>query len=81
MCAALAASLGRPKWRRRVPLQGPSACQRDEAWAFLHVTRISSYFLRSEGHDMKHIFQIVGLLGFPHNPMILKKKKEIAAYE
>lgn len=23
---------------------------------------------------MKHIFQIVGLLGFPHNPMILKKK-------
>lgn len=49
--------------------QALSVCQRDEAWTFLHTTRMPSYFLRSEGHDMKHIFQIFGLLGFPRNPI------------
>lgn len=64
-----------PPWKRHfffshVRLsQALSVCQRDEAWTFLHTTRMPSYFLRSEGHDMKHIFQIFGLLGFPRNPI------------
>lgn len=36
---------------------------------FLHVTGIQSYFLRSDRDDMKHIFQIVGLLDFPNELM------------
>ena len=36
---------------------------------FLHVTGIQSYFLRSDRDDMKHIFQIFGLLHFPNELM------------
>lgn len=43
---------------------------------FLHIMRIQSYFLRSERHDMKHIFQIFGLLGFSNNPIIFTKQNK-----
>lgn len=48
---------------------------------FLHITRIQSYFLRSERNATRHIVQIVGLLDFLTVLRYIKRKTPIPAHE